>query len=209
MFNAPKDIQQNFLNALEAGSAAFKWETAINRYYVGNSLLYDTNIGGREIHIETRQQINGTVLWVVKMQCWVLGKDNQYHYEVLPSDRDDDFIENTRFANPEKALAMLLLHEKNPAGKTTLTIPPLKKRQERSGLVYVMAEEICEFKTFQDWVNKASGKLTGFSRSEKIICIDQHGNACNSGKDFQYARDNNLFPVTAHRLIKSGEENHG
>lgn len=69
--------------------------------------------------------------------------------------------------------------------------------------ITIKAELICEFDTFQQWVNKASSRLGGFSGEEKIICVDKNGEACSSGRQFMYARDNGLFPVKAYRLIKN------
>ncbi len=73
--------------------------------------------------------------------------------------------------------------------------------------ISLKAELICEFKSFSQWVNTARSRLGNgkFSPTEKIICIDINNNTCNSGKEMMYARDNNLFPVKAYRLIKSGE----
>lgn len=71
--------------------------------------------------------------------------------------------------------------------------------------ITIKAEKICEFGSFQTWVNKAPSRLGGFPKDEKIICVDKNGNACNIGSQFMYARDNDLFPVTAYRLVKNDE----
>lgn len=70
------------------------------------------------------------------------------------------------------------------------------------------AEEICTFQTFSTWVNKGSSWLSGFKRfkgdeSQKIVCIDKNGNACNVGEDFMAAEKADLFPVKAYRLIRT------
>ena len=67
------------------------------------------------------------------------------------------------------------------------------------------AEEIFVFNDFQHWVNKASSRIGGFKKDEKIICLDISGRVCTGGFDMAFARDNNLFPVTAYRLIRSSE----
>ena len=67
------------------------------------------------------------------------------------------------------------------------------------------AEEITTFHTFQEWVNKASSRIGGFRREQRIICFDVNGNALTIGEDFMYARDNNLFPVKAYRLVRTSE----
>lgn len=69
-------------------------------------------------------------------------------------------------------------------------------------LVTVRAELITAFDTFQEWVNKASSRL-GTYHHEKIICIDQSNKILLSGKEFSFARDNNLFPVNAYQMKKN------
>jgi hypothetical protein len=71
--------------------------------------------------------------------------------------------------------------------------------------IEINAELIYEFRSFQNWVDKARSRIGVFSRSEIIICIDKNGNSCNIGEDFMHARDNDLFPVKAYRLIRNTE----
>lgn len=47
-----------------------------------------------------------------------------------------------------------------------------------------------EFRTFNQWVNKASGWIDG-----KAVCVDAKGRRCQIGGDFMRARDENAFPV--------------
>lgn len=204
MLQAPKEIQDNFQNSLKYSGFAFNWALAACRYFIGNSTVHTTNMGGRQIYIETRQQTDDTVLWVVKMESWVLGKDGQYHWEPLPSDRTNEFISNTRFASAEKALSELIKYENTGIKKPLFVLQ--KESSKKMEITQLHTEEIGVFHTFDWWVNKASTWLVGFARNEKIICLDKNGNACNTGTEFQYARDNDLFPVTAYRLIKSGEQ---
>jgi len=68
------------------------------------------------------------------------------------------------------------------------------------------AEEITTFHTFQEWVNKASSRIGGFARNQTIVCIDVNGNTLTIGEDFMLARDNNLFPVKAYRLVRTSEK---
>lgn len=89
----------------------FDWLLAADRFFIGASTVYITNLGGREVYIESREQISGEVLWIVKMESWVLGKDNKYHYEPRPSSRTSKFINNTRFKTKEKALKAIIKHE--------------------------------------------------------------------------------------------------
>ncbi|MDR0829237.1 MAG: hypothetical protein LBN95_03885 [Prevotellaceae bacterium] len=70
----------------------------------------------------------------------------------------------------------------------------------------IKAEQICVFKTFDSWVNYASNWIGGYNpRYNVIVCIDKNGYLCDIGKQFMFARDNKLFPVTAYRLIKNTE----
>lgn len=56
-----------------------------------------------------------------------------------------------------------------------------------------------EFHSFDNWVNKATGKLTGRTGSVgevlSAMCVDTLGRRCHVGKDFMRARDENTFPV--------------
>lgn len=87
------------------------WIKYADRFRLGKSKIYITNLGGREVTIEIRQQIDKSYKWVVKMDCWVLGKDNKYYYEPMPSSRTDEFIDNTRFGNKESAFMAFQKHE--------------------------------------------------------------------------------------------------
>lgn len=105
-------IQEMFEKNIEnTGCISLNWEFLSVIFFIGKSLVYQTNIGGREIHIEQRMQVDGNEKWAVKMENWVLGKDNKYHYEPLPSSRTDDFINNTRFDSKEQAIKNLIIHE--------------------------------------------------------------------------------------------------
>ena len=104
------DYQANFNRVFYTN--IFDWSIAADRFIIGKSTAYLTNTGGREIVIEAREQIDGSIKWAVKMELWVLGKDNQYHYEPMPSSRTDEFLKNTRFDTKELALKSLIAHEK-------------------------------------------------------------------------------------------------
>lgn len=62
------------------------------------------------------------------------------------------------------------------------------------------------FEDYNHLIAKYSSWLEGYPKNEKIICIDTSGNICNDGADFIFARNNELFPVEAYRLIRSSEE---
>jgi hypothetical protein len=71
--------------------------------------------------------------------------------------------------------------------------------------IKINAELIFEFYSFASWLNNASRYIADFPREEIIFCIDKNGNSCNIGEDFTHARDNDLFPVKAYRLIRNTE----
>lgn len=58
---------------------------------------------------------------------------------------------------------------------------------------------IGEFRDFNDWVSKATTRLTGaigsVGQEVPAICIDALGRRCTCGKDMQRARDEGAFPV--------------
>lgn len=66
----------------------------------------------------------------------------------------------------------------------------------------INSETICVFDNFNQWVNRAT-RLLGHLENEEILCLDKNGNHCYVGKQFMFARDNDLFPITAYRLIKN------
>ena len=68
-----------------------------------------------------------------------------------------------------------------------------------------IAEEIFTFTCFQNWVSKASSRIGGYPKYQKVICLDKNGNVCTGGEDMMYARDNDLFPCTAYLLTRSSE----
>jgi hypothetical protein len=70
-------------------------------------------------------------------------------------------------------------------------------------ILYINAEEIATFTSFEQWVNKASSWLCHSKRSHQLICLDRAGNLCQLGEDFMASRDHGLFPVKAYLLEKS------
>lgn len=72
--------------------------------------------------------------------------------------------------------------------------------------ITVKAEQVCEFSSFQMWVNKASSWIGSYSGSEKIVCIDACGNTLTCGGDFMHANENSHFPIKAYRLIRNTDE---
>lgn len=74
-----------------------EWLERATVFELGNCIFYN-----RPIKIETRDQMDGSRLWVLKMHEWVLGRDGKFHYEPLPSSRTEEFIKNTRFETPDE-----------------------------------------------------------------------------------------------------------
>lgn len=56
-----------------------------------------------------------------------------------------------------------------------------------------------EFKSFDDWVNFATARLTGTTDEDGFevaaICVDAKGRRCSKGGHFMRARDEDAFPV--------------
>lgn len=73
--------------------------------------------------------------------------------------------------------------------------------------IILEAEHITTFHTFDEWVNKASSRIGGFRKEQKIICFDVNGNTLTIGEDFMIARDKKSFPVKAYRLVRTSEIN--
>ena len=71
--------------------------------------------------------------------------------------------------------------------------------------ITIEADQITVFHDHLEWVNKAQSRLSGFRQDQKIICVDRNGNACTIGQDFRVAKENDLFPVTAYRLVRTSE----
>ena len=65
---------------------------------------------------------------------------------------------------------------------------------------------ICEFHSFEHWVNKATSKIGGIRENKEVlICVDKLGNACHIGEDFMAARDHDRFPVKAYIIPRSSK----
>jgi len=70
----------------------------------------------------------------------------------------------------------------------------------------VYGEKICVFNTFDEWVDKASSRLSGLGKRVPWVCLDRQGFVCHIGEDFMMARDKGRFPVTAYVLTRSVEK---
>jgi hypothetical protein len=74
-----------------------EWLERASTFNLGNCIIYN-----RPIEIRSREQMDNSIKWVLKMHEWVLGKDGEFHTEPMPSGRSDEFIENTRFNTPDE-----------------------------------------------------------------------------------------------------------
>lgn len=73
--------------------------------------------------------------------------------------------------------------------------------KRRKMTITLNGEEITTFRTFDQWKERqAVLKL-----SKNVVCVDSQGDACVVDRDFEYARDNGLFPVRAYRLRRTSE----
>jgi len=60
--------------------------------------------------------------------------------------------------------------------------------------IKIIAEEVTTFLDFQEWVNKATSRIGGFRKEQKIICVDIKGNTLTIGEDFMYLGVGNPYP---------------
>lgn len=61
------------------------------------------------------------------------------------------------------------------------------------------------FDDFANWVNTARRKFEharslGIRSREDIVCVDNAGRICRSGREFQRARDEGAFPVVCYAI---------
>ncbi len=76
-----------------------------------------------------------------------------------------------------------------------MTAPSNQEMTETNVLFYLqVGEEVFEFSSYSQWVNKAASWFRGFKPGE-CICIDKVGRICRTGKQFMRARDQDTFPI--------------
>jgi hypothetical protein len=64
-----------------------------------------------------------------------------------------------------------------------------------------VAEELFEFTSFVQWVNKAASWFASHNISNhNYVCVDAKGRACRNGFDFQRADREGAFPVKVYSL---------
>lgn len=67
--------------------------------------------------------------------------------------------------------------------------------------IELQGEEITTFHSFRQWQER---RAVLHSQMDVIICVDNAGGVCGSTRDWEFARDNDLFPVKAYRLKRTG-----
>jgi hypothetical protein len=80
-----------------------EWLDKATEFYIGICPFQS-----RPLYVSSRKDIMGNLKWVVQLEhsmCWVLGKDNEWHWEPQPSSRTKPFMVNTRFDSPGEAWA--------------------------------------------------------------------------------------------------------
>ena len=88
---------------------------------------------------------------------------------------------------------MLFTSVINALGKAVESFNNKRKKENRDAI-------ICQFDSFQQWINKARSWLYGY-KSKDIIALDTKGRECACGKDMELARDENAFPVTVFEVL--------
>lgn len=69
---------------------------------------------------------------------------------------------------------------------------------------FFQAEIITVFYGKQDWINRAQRALGHIrERQEVLLCLDSEGYACHIGEDFRVAKEQNRYPVTAYKVLRS------
>ena len=131
-----------------------------------------------------------------------LDQDNKFMYDKFFVEMND--VLSGRFRILIIGYQTLIENFCNPDSKVLESSDKIFIKEEND--LGVRAQEVCEFANFSSWVHNAKDWLGCFSQKERIVCFDSEGNALTCGEDFQYARDNNMFPIKAYRMIRNTEE---
>ncbi len=70
--------------------------------------------------------------------------------------------------------------------------------------IQINGSEITTFKTFDQWLQRST-VLRHDNKQRVIVCVASDGTVCHGAHDFEYARDNDLFPVVAYSLTRTGD----
>ena len=80
--------------------------TTPDGYTINEIQLYG---GGQDdvasVVLQRRRQLNGPDRWSVNDRGSVLDKDGDWAFDPSPSSRTDEYLETTRFATPDEAIA--------------------------------------------------------------------------------------------------------
>lgn len=69
----------------------------------------------------------------------------------------------------------------------------------------LMAVQIAEITSMQDWINRAPHCLPEKRKAEVRIWIDRFGACLAIGKDFMVCKDADSYPVKVYSLIRAAE----
>lgn len=78
----------------------------------------------------------------------------------------------------------------------------IRNIQFEPNFVVIRAKLITTFDTFEEWLDKASSRLKKYNRDE-LVYTDQSNKILLSGREFLFARANNLFPVNVFRMTRN------
>jgi hypothetical protein len=73
--------------------------------------------------------------------------------------------------------------------------------------IALWGELLGSIESFEECPVKIRELLDGLPPTERVIFMDFENNICTDHKDFISARENDLYPVKAYRLIRSSEKN--
>jgi hypothetical protein len=71
-----------------------------------------------------------------------------------------------------------------------------------------VGEELLEFSSFQQWVNKAQSWFRNLNMERhQYICVDKSGRICVCGAQFMRAGKEHTFPVTVYAIEDAPQSN--
>lgn len=82
-----------------------------SEFSLGKSKLYNRDV----FIVQRANALTHKIYWAAMMERskgWCLGKDDNWHFEYMPSSRTDEFISLTRFETKEQAYNAWIEHEK-------------------------------------------------------------------------------------------------
>lgn len=70
--------------------------------------------------------------------------------------------------------------------------------------VTIQSQLLTTYSTFQEWADRTSAS-TGADEDNCVVCVDQSNRILAAEEDFVFARDNDLFPIYAYRMLRNTE----